>query len=167
MERKKINYVAYDSSYYPCYEDYVENCIDNGIEPAEEDSQAYWDWASEMNRLDWEDFLSNLHFSKNNQPCMVTGRLGLWHGAKSIVPQVFEDVEDAIYKIARQAGYLKVSLQDGHLVVEQSHHDGCNYFEINLLSAKGMKEVERPCYQYERDYAPKKWWFKNIYGYLF
>lgn len=169
MERQKINYEIFDSSYLPCYEDYVEHCIANEIEPADENSQDYWDWIDEMSVLNCDDFFSNLHFSKFNLPCMITGRLGLWNGNPDIVPQMCNSVEEAINKICnvRFDNHIKVSLQDGCLVVEQSHHDGCNYFEIHLLSAKGLKEVERPCYQYERDYAPKKWWFKNIYGYLF
>lgn len=169
MKREKINYEIFDSSYLPDYEDYVNDCIENEIEPAAENSQAHWNWVDKMNELERDDFFSNLQFSEFNRPCMITGRLGLWNGNPDIVPEMFNSVEEAIKRIinVRFDNYIKVSLQDGYLVVEQSHHDGCNYFEIHLLSAKGMREVERPCYQYERDYAPKKWWFKNIYGYLF
>lgn len=169
MKHQKINYEIFDSSYLPCYEDYLEHCIDSEIEPAAENSQDYWDWIDEMSVLNCDDFFSNLHYSETNQPCMITGRLGLWNGNPDIAPEKFDSVEDAIKRIyeVRFENHIKVSLQDGHLVVKQSHHDGCNYFEIHILSAKGLKEVERPCYQYERDYAPKKWWFKNIYGYLF
>ena len=48
-----------------------------------------------------------------------------------------------------------------------THHDGTNCFEIHLLSKKGIREANRPIYEWKKDYEPKRWWFKNIYGWLY
>jgi NAD-dependent DNA ligase len=61
----------------------------------------------------------------------------------------------------------EVKLQDGHIEVNVTHHDGTNCFEIYLLSKKGIKESSRPIYEWEKDYEPKPYWFKKIWGYLY
>lgn len=169
MERRKIDYTIFDSDYLYPYEDYVDNCIANEVQPADENSTDYWNYVHEMQMRDRDEFFDILKSDALNVPCMITGKLGLWHGKPTIVPEVFDTIEDAVLKICkvRFDFNLLVRIENGHIVVEQSHHDGTNYFEIHLLSAKGLREVKRPCYEYERDYEPKKWWFKNIYGYLF
>lgn len=166
--RTKMDYVVFDSDYDYSYEDYVEYCEMNDMTPDAKDSMGYWDYVNEEHEVDWDCFRENLRFSENNGKCMVTGVLGLWDGRPHIVPEVFDTITEAIDKICNVSfDYnLEVRLKDGYLQVRQGHHDGVNWFEIHLLSAKGCKEVERPCYE-DKDFQPKKWWFKNIYGYLY
>mgnify|MGYP007101870016 CR=1 FL=1 len=150
------------------YEDYLEMCKELEIEPKEEDTPEYFSDLIEYMNDDFGDFESNMKYSKfNDCKCMITGSLGLWWGKPTIVPILCDNLIDAIKKCWGTCDDCEVKLENGHLVVLAKHHDGTNYYEIHLLSANGLREVERPIYKYEKDYEPKSWWFKNIYGYLF
>lgn len=171
MKRNIIkNCVLYDSQAEYSYEDYCEYCEDNDIEPKGEDSDDYWDYVYESRDNDFDNFKDNMEYSKfKGQPCMITGSLGLWNGNPTIVPVLCDDIMDAIDKCLdnRFSFECEIVLNDGHIDVNIHHHDGTNCFEIWLLSKKGQREVERPIYKWEKDYEPKRDWFKLINGYLF
>lgn len=149
------------------YEDYLEMCEEMEIEPKEEGSSEQIEEVIEYMNDDFGDFKSNLKYSKWNVPCMITGSLGLWNGRPTIVPVLCDNLVEAIEKCFGSCDDLEVNLENGHLEVLAKHHDGTNCFEIHILSKKGLREVERPIYKYEKDFEPKPYWFKNIYGYLF
>ena len=135
----------------------------------EEDSEGYWEDMARLTERDWDDFKSNMEYSKfKGQKCMITGSLGLWNGHPTIVPVLCNDIMEAIERCLDcncQIEY-EIILEDGHVEVQVHHHDGTNCFEIWLLSKKGLKEIERPKYECE-DYNPNRTWFKNIYGWLY
>lgn len=171
MKRNIIkNCVLYDSQADWEYEEYLDYCEEMGIEPAEEDSAEYYEFMSRQHEDDWDCFKDNMAYSKfKGQPCMITGSLGLWNGNPTIVPVLCDDIMEAIEKCLnnRFSFECDITLNDGHIDVNIHHHDGTNCFEIWLLSKKGQREVERPIYKWEKDYEPKKDWFKLINGYLF
>lgn len=172
MKREKIikSCVLYDSAEEFDYDEYVQFCEDCGIKPAEEYSQDYWDCINRWRDNDWDDFKSNLTYAgANNQPCMIIGSDGLWDGRHEIIPVLCDTIFGAIEKCLNVNSMFEVDivLTDGHLDVNVHHHDGTNCYEIWLLSERGKKEVARPIYQWEKDYEPKRNWFKLIRGYLF
>lgn len=162
--------VLYDSQATWDYEDYLGYCEEMDIKPAEEGSAEYYEFMARQSQYDWEDFEGNMKYSDfNRQPCMITGTLGLWNGHPDIVPVPCDDIMSAINKCLNNnfAFECEIVLNDGHIDVNIHHHDGTNCFEIHLLSKKGQREIERPIYKWDKDYEPKRNWFKNIYGYLF
>lgn len=172
MEKRKIikDCILYDSQSEWDYNDYLQYCDDMDIEPVEEGSHEWYEFNSEQNQRDWDDFRDNLTCSgTNNQPCMITGSSGLWDGRHEIIPVLCDTIMDAIDKClgGNYAYEVEIILTDGHIEIHKHHHDGTNCYEIHLLSEKGKREVVRPIYQWEKDYEPKRWWFKNINGYLF
>ena len=173
MKRNIINTTYFDSLYYGneySYEEYKEMCEECGWECHEEGSTGYWRDMAELTESDWDAFKGNMEYSKyKGQPCMITGALGLWNGHPTIVPVKCDDIMEAIEKCLdnNYSFEYEILLKDGHIEVNVSHHDGTNCFEIHLLSKKGIKESSRPIYEWEKDYEPKRWWFKNIYGYLY
>ena len=169
MKRKFVNGTWFDSMAWldVKYEDYLEMCEEMEIEPKEEGSTEQIEEVIEYMNDDFGDFCSNLEYSSWNVPCMITGNLGLWNGRPTIVPVFCDNLVDAIKKCWGSCDDCEVKLENGHLEVFAKHHDGTNCFEIHILSKKGLREVERPIYKYDKDFEPKKWWFKNIYGYLF
>lgn len=171
MKRNIIkNCVLYDSQADYSYEDYYEYCKDMGITAYPEGSEDYWDFIARQHEDDWDCFKDNMAYSKfKGQPCMITGSLGLWNGNPTIVPVLCDDIMEAIEKCLnnRFSFECDITLNDGHIDVNIYHHDGTNCFEIWLLSKKGQREVERPIYKWEKDYEPKRGWFKLINGYLF
>jgi len=171
-KRQLIKTTWYDSLAYTLmpYEEYKEICEENEWEVCEEDSTGYWKDIWHLTENDWDDFRANMEYSPfAHAQCMITGALGLWHGNPTIVPVLCDGLMAAIDKCL-SGNYDKefvIEQHDGFLEVTVSHHDGTNCFEIHLLSKKGEREVARPIYQWEKDYDPKPWWFKKIYGYLF
>jgi hypothetical protein len=51
---------------YGSYEDYVDNCELNGVQPQGEDSNDYWYFVSDCRQMEWENFLLSLEHSKIN-----------------------------------------------------------------------------------------------------
>ena len=172
MKRGKLikDCVLYDSTEEWSYEDYKEFCEEMGITPAPEGSDKYYEAVCRQRNNDWDDFEANMKYAgMNNTPCMITGTLGLWNGRPDIIPVKCDTIMDAIHKCLDN-GYsydCDIVLNDGHIDVNVHHHDGTNCFEIHLLSKRGEIESERPIYKWEKDYEPKPYWFKKIWGYLF
>ncbi len=152
------------------YEDYLDYCEEMEIEPVPEDSHEYWEFLQRQTENDWGDLEANLECSgANAQPCMIIGSAGLWDGRHEIIPVLCDTIWGAIEKCV-SGNYDKefdIDLNEGHIDITVHHHDGTNCYEIWLLSERGKTEVARPIYQWEKDYDPKRWWFKLIRGYLF
>lgn len=172
MKRQIVKTTLFDSlNYYTNfpYDEYVDMCKECDWDCHEEDSEGYWEDMARLTERDWDDFKSNMEYSKfKGQKCMITGSLGLWNGHPTIVPVLCNDIMEAIERCLDcnyQIEY-EIILEDGHVEVQVHHHDGTNCFEIWLLSKKGLKEIERPKYECE-DYNPNRTWFKNIYGWLY
>lgn len=136
METKKnLKCILCDTHSIPEYEDYVEWCEDNDIEPTGEDSHDYWDFVNDMLRLEWDDFKANMKYSKYNEiPCVITGHLGLWNGNPDIETVECDTLLDAVEKCSKGVDDIIVKMnEEGVVIVEGLHHDGRNYFEIRML----------------------------------
>ena len=176
MSRKTTGFTIYDSRDTFDYDDYVDWCNDNNIEPAGEDSTDYWDWVSETNNAYYDDMMSNLSHTKIDCPLMIVGDLGLWNGRRTIRPvPILPDGYSTKYKDhvptmkaaikrcceGRSTLDVDVHYEDGHIKVCEHHHDGTNTFYIRKLSKKGIKGMEAAERRYE-DCNPKEWWFSKI-----
>lgn len=182
MATKKKEFVIYDSMEELPYEDYVEFCKDNNIEPALEDSVEYWKWVRQLRNDYYDDLMANLSWTKIDYPLMIVGDLGLWDGRHSIVPipvhstgygKKFHDCDYVGYEIPSMKAAIKkccegnsildvdVHYEDGVIKVCAHHHDGCNVFYIRKLSKKGIKGMTAAENRHE-DCIPKEWWFSKI-----
>lgn len=130
------------------YAMYVEWCNVNEIKPAGEDSQDYWDWVSEEERTEYDDFFGNLSYSKADKEIrhyVITFDLGLWYGHnKGYVEKTFETLSEAIKEAinsSRDYQDYKVTYKNGRIYVYGLHHDGTNIMEIMLLSKKGERAL--------------------------
>ena len=113
------------------YEDYLEFCEINEIEPEGEDSRDFYEWLGHENDIAWEDLEANLSYSKVSGPVSVCGHLGLWWGNPTIQPEKFDNLWDAIMACARDAWDVIITLDKGVLKVQALHHDGRNVFTIH------------------------------------
>ena len=167
MKRNYISCNLYDSTCGYSYEEYLEYCEGNDIKPSPMDSMKFYEWCGMMRDWDWDDFKSNMEYSKYaNMPCMITGKLGLWNGTHDIKPEKENNLMDAIIRCYGSCNDIEVNLKDGYLEVNAYHHDGANCFEIHLLSKKGIERVECAERNWD-DYDIKPYWFKKIAGYLY
>ena len=125
------------------YEDYLAYCEDNDITPGEEDSEDFYDWCREETDCNFEADMANIKYCEAyNIPVLVTGSLGLWNGRHEINAVVFPCVYDAIqHMLGGSIMDIEAKFVDGRIEVDAYHHDGCNSFIINALSAKGIKKA--------------------------
>ena len=134
-----------------CYADYVDDCQCNGVEPADDGSNAYWEWVSDRINMDIDDFFDNLRHCADEsarRACVVTGELGLWWGKPDIAPTKFWTLEDAIRECWKGVDDVEIMLRNGVIEFVGKHHDGSNYFEIRPLTYRGavkMDEGEEIC----------------------
>lgn len=123
------------------YEDFVEYVKDENWDMSEdeldipsEDSEEYHEWLHTVVEDDIDCFFTNLKYSMGvvHDPCVITGTLGLWDGRHTIFPTECNELAEAIRKCCENCNEFQVSIEDGVVYVEASHHDGVNKFEIRL-----------------------------------
>lgn len=142
MKNRKITYLDTYNNDGLTYEDYKEWCEVNDCEPLGEDGEDFYNWLHEETNMNVECFFENLKYSKDNdRRCVVSGRLGLWHGTPTIVPVMCENLDEAIRKCSESADDIVVELDNGVVKVEGLHHDGTNCFEIRPLTARGAQKM--------------------------
>ena len=122
------------------YEDYLEYCEMNDMEPGDKDSMEFFEWLEDAARMDYEaDLYHIMHCKSYNVPVVVCGTVGLWNGRHEIVPTRVESVYEAIQRCyGRSIDDLEAVWEDGVITVYAYHHDGTNVFEINALNKKGI-----------------------------
>ena len=108
---------------------------DNDCEFSE---QAVWDYISTIERDDWECMLSDLKEIAGSSKIILNGLAGTWQG-KIECAQIYNDIEEAIYKITKDCDYVKVWSENGHLYIKASHHDGTHNLELKLITEKGWE----------------------------
>ena len=69
-----------------------------------------------------------------NQKVAVIGSLGLWDGTKKIYPEVFENLQKAVYACLEDYNNIYED-QYGNLHIEAHHHDGTNYILFKELKS--------------------------------
>ena len=166
--RKIKCYTLCDTSYIAPYEDYVENCKINEVEPDEKDSDSYWDFVNDMQSMEWDDLEINLSSSEQaQQPVLITGTLGLWNGTRPSIPTRCETLWNAIQKCANNVDHIKVKYYGGVVYVEGTHHDGTNKWEIYKLSKKGIEAT----FSWEDGKSPngdcRGYWKAKYHGFLY
>ena len=162
MERE---FTIYDSSRIIEMNKIIDYCNANEIAVPQEDSNEYWDICHYIYNWEWEDLERQFEHNKNfdNDNFMVTGELGLWTGKHTIIPKLFDSLWDALSSTINGMDDVKITFNNGKIKVFAYHHDGTNVLEINRLSAKGIKEVNRKKYVWNGDdYDVKSYWFKQI-----
>jgi len=129
------------------YEDYLEWCEMNNVEPKEKDSEEFYEWAKEETMNNYESDMENIKSCKQYKvPVVITGKLGLWDGTHEIMPVTCDNVAVAVEKCVSESEDCNVCFNDGAIEVEAHHHDGVNMFTIRALSAKGLKKSENAVY---------------------
>lgn len=121
------------------YEDYLEFCEINKIEPGDEESLEFAEWqVDEARERFWDDIAEINHYKPYNVPVVVTGHLGLWDGKHEIRPVEKDSVGMAIdCAMCGSIEDMQINYDDeGFLVIYAHHHDGTNCFEVRAKDGK-------------------------------
>ena len=119
-------------------EEYEEWCEDNELVPG--DDSDFFDYCALQCNAYYEADMDNIKTCEQyNVPVLVTGSLGLWFGRPSIRPERYDSVADAIIDCMSRSDCHDVYAEynDGVILLDCYHHDGCNSFTIRALSKKG------------------------------
>lgn len=111
---------------------------EDGKEPSEDDiweeidlqSQSWW----ECEKMQLESFFHDRVF-------VPRGTCGRWDGnydAGAII-RGFQ----SLYPAWKDCDYIKLYDVDGHFMVQATHHDGTNHYELRELNQKGLGFLER------------------------
>lgn len=126
------------------YDSYLEYCSEMDKEPAEEDSQEYYDWYQSQEESDWKyamDLLSNLE--KKSAKIMMTGIRGLWDGKHECKPALFDTLDRVISTMSIDANETKITQIDKiTFEFEVWHHDGKNDFEFRFLRDECYDDID-------------------------
>ena len=121
--------------------DYEAWCEDNDMEPGDEED--FFDWCAEETQNNYDADMDNINTCEEyNVPVVVTGSLGLWSGRPEIRPERYESVAEAIIDCMDRSDSHDVyaEFDDGVILLDCYHHDGCNCFTIRALSEKGKRK---------------------------
>lgn len=154
--KKNFEHVLLDTRMEFEYEEYLEFCECNDIEPAADNSREFWDWESEERSRYFDDDMDNLKDSdEGNVPCVITGSAGLWYGRREIMPIRCESLYDAIELILKKSDVddVKVTNVNGIIHFYGYHHDGTNHYCIQKLTNRGINEL---CNDYDGVISERK-----------
>lgn len=133
------------------------------------------EWATQMMYDDFDNLLSNLKYSENNKPCIITGywashpQYACYYGSgkREIVPVKKDDLVSAIEKCVTDMVFITINKVNGHLEIETCDHDGSMRFQINLLNERGIKAYERMEYEYGKADLSNPCYHKAMTKYLY
>lgn len=107
-----------------------------------------WWFAEEDKEFERECFFEEFQWYLDKYTFIATGTCGLWYG-RVAGGKVINGMKD-FYSLITDCDYVKITDNNGHLMVKASHHDGTNYFELRKLNDKGVDFYNRNDYTYDR-----------------
>jgi len=136
---------------------YIEaNDIDTDIDNL--DDCLMYQYASETNQLDFEDFEIVLKDYLENHKLIAFADLGLWNGRYARY-KFIDNIND-FYSLLED--YNKIYSENGKLYINAIHHDSTNYFELRELTDKGIEMRDNDFYgnytykTYDTNFCTKK-----------
>lgn len=151
-------------------EEAKEMLEENGINNPTMDD--VWEYINSQSDLDWQDFMEAFEECLKEDYYIATGTCGLWYG-RVAGGKVINGIND-FYSLLKDCDYIKITDNNGHLMVKCSHHDGTNYYELKKLNCKGVEFYENNDYKYDRKEMCEKLFtsrysklprlFERIYG---
>ena len=155
------------------YDEYLDFCKVNDIEPAADGSSEFYEWCNDESEFNYESDLDNIRFWKdfNETEFVITGNLGLWNGHVTLkCTNTVKGLAEAFLECVKDNSIDDFELSyidgDGHFTVKAWHHDGCNVFELWPLSDDGVAAIDENYDEWISDAIgqPKPEWLKPING---
>jgi len=127
---------------YDIFDDY----FDTEKEPVPGyETDEYWQFNEMVNQVEGEEFFYDLGHSKLNDAntkFLVTGHIGWYNSHRKFRPFVAEGIVSALDEcLGGNTDTCEVEYMDGSILVQGHHHDGCNWFEVRRLTAKGADKA--------------------------
>lgn len=153
------------------YETYLEWCDDMEETPAPENSNEFYQWVGDEQEEIFECDKDNIKYSSTLKPykALITGKLGLWWGSPTIMPEIHDNLLGAIMRCAEDR--LVAEYDENCVYVSASHHDGCNCFQIYLIKPDVdidllEERINKAGYDYNPENSYERRFFEKITDYL-
>lgn len=156
-QKERIIYNNYDlADYYDEVKaDLEQHYVDEGDGRAATDEEI-WDEIYFLNSITWEEEKLIMESFFQKRTFVLRGTSGLWIGnrdAGAIIRNFGE-----LPKAWKDCDYLKIYDVDGHFLIQSSHHDGTNHYELRELNQRGLDYLERhENYMADRELHEKLW----------
>ena len=152
MNTKTKDIILYDNYYSRDREQYAkENLLFNNpelyksikdIPPRDIEKARYW-----LDFEEWHNIKAELEVLFKQDDYLLTGYFGSWKG-DLVGGKFIRDFTD-LQKVISHLDYIRIIDRNGHLIIEGSHHDGSDYYELKRLTKKGTELAS--CYNFEDD----------------
>lgn len=120
------------------FRDVVFDHTDGYDDPADIPDDVIWREMAKLREVDLEDELGNVDSAVKGHPFVAVGTLGLWDGRPK-VSFIAKDFEDAYRQaMGRDCEYFRAWDENGRLMIDATHHDGTNSFELRALTDAGV-----------------------------
>lgn len=114
------------------YKEYCE-CCGNFIGISDED---VWKRIDDDEAMFWDDMKRIINAELNNEWFVAIGKVGSWRGTAD-AGTIQYDFDKFLQDIGKDCDYWRISVIDGVINIECTHHDGTNYWELKPLSKSG------------------------------
>lgn len=104
------------------------------------DDDEIYDFIEQAKRDELDDFIEEFKWYLDRYTFIAIGTLGLWSGQVE-AGMIINSIND-FDKLIEDTDDIRIIDNEGHLIVEAYHHDGCNKFELRKLNDEGMKYYE-------------------------
>lgn len=125
-----------------------EDCAEEWASPEAIPEQEVQNEMYEQNRTQWECVVDCLDSLLHKNCCLLTGCFGSWRG--NIDGGKFINNIDEFLDVIDHLDYIKIIDRNGHLIIEGSHHDGSDRYELKKLTRKGYELADRNYFANDR-----------------
>ena len=108
-----------------------EHCKEEGIEYNED--KIDWEYISDCLSMDWDYIKEVLSEKFSDCNIIISGTLGLWHGAPQIENVLCDNIADALSECINNMDDFVISYDNWGIYVKAMHHDGTNSFTLSPI----------------------------------
>ena len=176
---KDKTFTIYDSYYSPEREKRTREFLfelyadDEGWKSADEISdQRVFDQMSFENDIEWQYVKDELSSLIQTHCYLIKGYCGTWRGNLD-GGQFIHSIND-LMKVISHLDDIRITDRNGHLIIEGSHHDGSDRYELKRLTNKGYLLADSYYFAKDRElhntimntnfYSALPRFAKHIYG---
>lgn len=98
--------------------------------------------------ITWDDVKDGLKMLFEKHVYLLTGTCGRWNGP-SQGGKFIHSINDLLSCIDH-LDYIRIIDRNGHLIIEGSHHDGNDSYELKRLTNKGYEYADRNYFAHDR-----------------
>lgn len=125
-----------------------ENCDEEWTSPEAIPDEAVQSEMYEQTCDIWEYVLDCLEELFGKGCCLITGQFGSWRG--KLDGGKFINNIDEFLDVIDHLDYIKIIDRNGHLIIEGSHHDGSDRYELKKLTRKGYELADKNYFANDR-----------------